>query len=201
VVQDFAVIDDLVEFRKKINDGREKRISFQPFFMKAMAAAIKKYPIVNATYDPEEKQVVLHKPVNIGLAVNTDDGLMVPVIKNVESKSIQEINEEMKELATQAKDRKITLDDLRGGTITITNYGPFGGVYGRPMIMPPQVAIIGFGRIHQKPVVNDGEIVPGYVLPVSMTCDHRVVDGAPGSSFLTYFLELIGDIEKLLIAI
>ncbi|KAA3610590.1 MAG: 2-oxo acid dehydrogenase subunit E2 [Calditrichaeota bacterium] len=202
LIQDFTTIGDLANYRKSLKEEHDQRISFQPFFMKAMAAALKKYPILNATFDRQKNETMLHKDINIGIAVDTDDGLMVPVIKKIQTKSIVEINEEMIELVDRAKRRLLKLDDLRGGTISITNYGSFGGVYGRPMILAPQVAILGFGRIHKIPVVDkNDEVVPGLVLPVSMTCDHRVVDGAPAASFLTYFLELIGNMHKLLITL
>ena len=198
VIQDFTTIDELATYRSKLKEDGN-RISFQPFFMKAMAVALKKYPIVNANYDPQKQETTLYGDVNIGIAVGTDEGLMVPVIKQVQNKTIQQINSEMMDLADRAKSRKLKLDELRGGTISITNYGSFGGVYGRPMISAPQVSILGFGRIHQAPVVMDDKIVPGTILPVSMTCDHRVVDGAPAASFLTYFLQLLGSLQKLLI--
>ncbi|MCA9733377.1 2-oxo acid dehydrogenase subunit E2 [candidate division KSB1 bacterium] len=202
LIQDFTTIDDLAAYRKGLKNDHDLRISFQPFFMKAIAAALKKYPMINATFDAAKQEATLYKDINIGIAVDTDDGLMVPVIRQVQSKSIAELGEEMTELVERAKKRLLKLDDLRGGTISITNYGSFGGVYGRPMILAPQVAIIGFGRIHKQPVVNkQEEIVPGLVLPVSMTCDHRVVDGAPAASFLSYLLELLHDMHKLMITL
>ncbi len=202
LIQDFTTIDELANYRNNLKEEHGQRISFQPFFMKAMAAALKRFPILNATFDPQRKETVLYKDINIGIAVDTNDGLMVPVIKKVQSKSIVEINDEMMGLVERAKKRMLRLDDLRGGTISITNYGSFGGVYGRPMIFAPQVAIVGFGRMHKIPVVGkNDEIVPALTLPVSMTCDHRVVDGAPAASFLTYFLALLGNMHKLLITL
>lgn len=202
LIQDFTTIDALSNYRNNLKEEHGQRISFQPFFMKAMAAALKKYPILNATYDPQRKEAILYKDINIGIAVDTEDGLVVPVIKKIQTKSIVEINDEMMDLVERAKKRMLKLDDLRGGTISITNYGSFGGVYGRPMILAPQVTIIGFGRMHKMPVVNSkDEIVPALTLPVSMTCDHRVVDGAPAASFLTYFLSLLSNMNKLLITL
>ncbi len=199
IVQDYTVIDELAAYRTELKEQMDRRISFQPFFMKALAVAVQKYPTLNATFDENKKEVTVHSDVNIGMAVQTDEGLMVPVLKQVQNKSIRQINDEMLTLIDAAKNRTIQLDDLRGGTISITNYGSFGGVYGRAMILPPQVAILGFGRIHQTAVVKNGQVVPGTILPVSMSCDHRVVDGAPAASFLTYFLQLLGNIKHLLI--
>lgn len=199
VIQDFVVIDDLMALRKRINDKLGEKISFQPFFIKALASALKKFPILNTNYDPVKQEIHQFKSINIGVAVDTEYGLMVPVIKNVESKSIYQINDEMKTLVEKAKNRTIALDDLKGGTFTVTNYGPFGGVYGKPMIMPPQTAIIGFGRMHEAPVVKNGSIAVGNILPISMPFDHRVVDGATAGSFLTYFMKLLGDIDLMMI--
>ena len=201
LVQDFAHIDDLAALRKKLIEKQDFRISYQPFFMKAIAIALKRYPVLNATFDAKKREVTLYEDINIGVAVDTEKGLMVPVVRAVQNKTIEEIQEEMTGLIERAKNQTITLDALRGGTITITNFGSFGGVYGRPMLVPPQVAIIGFGRMHKAPVVQDDKVVPGLILPVSMTCDHRVVDGAPAASFLTHFLQLLSNVQEFLISI
>jgi len=201
VVQDFTVIDELVKFRKEINEKSNIHITYQPFLIKALSAVLKKFPQLNTTYNPNKKEISYYKDINIGFAVDTEVGLIVPVIKNVERKSIIEISENMNELVSQAKNRAISIDDIRGGTFSITNYGPFGGVYGRPMIMPPQTAIIGIGRIYKTPVVNEfDEIYPAMVLPVSLTFDHRVIDGALAGSFITYFLKLLNNPGTLLVS-
>ena len=202
VIQDFTIVDALVKLRERLNEGREgaDRLSFQPFFIKALAAALKAFSQLNATYDAAKSEVTAYKEINVGLAVDTEVGLMVPVIRNVESKSIAAINREMRSLVEAAQKRTIALNDLRGGTISITNYGAFGGVYGVPMINPPQVAILGIGRMHQAPVVKNGEIVPAWVLPVSLPFDHRVIDGALASKFVTRFLNLLHNPDDLLIS-
>ncbi|MBN2695202.1 2-oxo acid dehydrogenase subunit E2 [bacterium] len=201
LVQDFAIIDQIVAFRDRVNQNRDERISFQPIFMKALAATLRKFSIVNSNFHPEKEEIYIFSSINIGVAVDTQFGLMVPVIKNVESKSIIEINKEMKTLVEKAKNRTITLDEMRGGTITISNYGSFGGVYGKPMILPPQTAIIGFGRVHQTPVVQNGEIVPATILPISLPFDHRVIDGATAGSFLTEFIKTLSNIDYFLVHI
>jgi pyruvate dehydrogenase E2 component (dihydrolipoamide acetyltransferase) len=201
VTQDFGVIDELVAYRNEINQNRKTRISFQPLLMKGVAAALRKYPMLNSTFDASKKEITIHPSVNMGFAVDTEHGLMVPVLKQLERMSILEIDETMRELVQQAKERTIDLEDLRDGTISITNYGPFGGTYGRPMILPPQTAIIGFGRIQQVPVVKQNMVAPGWILPISITFDHRVVDGATVGLFVTEMLQLLSSPKTLLLAV
>ena len=197
---DLGVVDDLVELRAKVNSGREVRVSFQPFFMKALATALRRYPVLNAHFNPVSDELTVFKDINIGVAVNTEAGLMVPVIHNVENRTIRQIDAEMKDMVERAKGRQIRIEDLRGGTFSLTNFGPFGGLYASPMIYPPQVAIIGAGRIHQAPVVADGEVRPAWVLPVSLAFDHRVVDGVPAAEFSSYFLELLRAPQELFVS-
>ena len=200
IVHDSGVVDALVELRDKVNDGHGIRVSFQPFFMKALATALRRYPVLNASFDPVSEEVTIYGKINIGFAVNTEAGLLLPVIRNVESKTIREIDAEMKDHVEAAKNRQIDLGDLRGGTFSLTNFGPFGGLYASPMIFPPQVAIVGIGRIHQAPVVTSGKIVPAQMLPVSLAFDHRVVDGVPAASFISYFLELLYSPQELFVS-
>ena len=199
-VYDVGVVDDLVDLRKRVNRDREVRVSFQPFFMKALATALKRYPVLNSHFNPLSEEIRLFADVNIGFAVHTEAGLMVPVIHNVDTKTIREIDAEMKELVEQAKNRTIALELLRGGTFSLTNFGPFGGLYASPMIYPPQVAIIGAGRLHQEPIVQDGEVTAAWVLPVSLAFDHRVVDGVPAASFTAHFLELLRSPQELFVS-
>lgn len=199
-IYDVGSVDDLVELRTKVNKSREDRVSFQPFFMKSLATALRRYPVLNAHFDPVSEELTVFKDINIGVAVNTEAGLMIPVIPNVENKTIREIDEEMKEMVVRAKGRQIQIDDLRGGTFSLTNFGPFGGLYASPMIYPPQVAIIGAGRIHQAPTVVNGKVRPAWVLPVSLAFDHRVVDGVPAAEFASCFLELLRDPQELFVS-
>ena len=180
-----CVVDELVQLRKEANENRNERLSFLPFFIKALSVTLKKYPLFNSTYDAAKEEIHIHADINIGIAVDTDAGLMVPVIKQTNLKTIEEIHQEMNILVEKAKSRTIELDHLRDGTMTITNFGPFGGTFGNPLIMPPQVGILGFGRLHQTPVVKNGEVVAGTVLPLSLVLDHRVIDGAPAGKFLS----------------
>ena len=197
---DNGVVDDLVELRAKVNDGRDVRVSFQPFFMKALATALRRYPVLNAHFNPVSEELTVFKDINIGVAVNTEAGLMLPVIHNVENKTIRQIDTEMKDMVERAKGRQISIKDLRGGTFSLTNFGPFGGLFASPMIYPPQVAIIGAGRIHQAPMVVDGEVRAAWVLPVSLAFDHRVVDGVPAAEFASYFLELLRGPQELFVS-
>ena len=121
--------------------------------MKALATALRRYPVLNAHFNPVSEELTVFKDINIGVAVNTEAGLMLPVIHNVENKTIRQIDTEMKDMVDSAKGRQISIQDLRGGTFSLTNFGPFGGLFASPMIYPPQVAIIGAGRIHQAPMV------------------------------------------------
>jgi pyruvate dehydrogenase E2 component (dihydrolipoamide acetyltransferase) len=197
---DVGVVEDLVELRAKVNAGRDVRVSFQPFFMKALATALRRYPVLNAHFNPVSEELTVFKDINIGVAVNTEAGLMVPVIHNVENKTIRQIDTEMKDMVERAKGRQIRIEDLRGGTFSLTNFGPFGGLFASPMIYPPQVAIIGAGRIHQAPMVVDGAVRPAWVLPVSLAFDHRVVDGVPAAEFSSYFLDLLRVPQELFVS-
>jgi pyruvate dehydrogenase E2 component (dihydrolipoamide acetyltransferase) len=197
---DYIEIDELVELRKRLNTG-EAHYTFTPILIKIMAAAIKKYPLINSYYDPGKKEIKTFSAINIGFAVDSQAGLVVPTLKNVEQKSITELNEEIKILTDKAAKRTIALDELRNGTISVTNYGSFGGVFGSPIINPPQVAIVGIGRIHKAPYVKNDAVVPAYVLPVSLVFDHRVIDGAYAGEFLSYFLKLANSPEKLLVSL
>ena len=200
VIHDYGIVDDLVELRKKVNEGRKPHISFQPFFMKAVATALKRHSVLNATFNPLTEEVTLYSDVNIGFAVNTDAGLLLPVIRQVGRKTIQEIDTEMKRFIELAKKRTIPIENMRGGTISLTNFGSFGGVYASPMIFPPQVAIMAIGKIHQTPVVEDGKVVPAWVLPLSLAFDHRVVDGVPAASFISYVLQLLRQPQELFVS-
>jgi pyruvate dehydrogenase E2 component (dihydrolipoamide acetyltransferase) len=141
----------------------------------------------------ENNRVIYQKFYNVGFATDTPDGLMVPVIKNADRKSIIEIAESIKDLSDRARERKIQLDELKGGTFSITNYGSIAGTYGVPVINYPEVAILGVGRIVQRPVVKDGEVVPGNVLPLSMSFDHRIVDGADAARFIKDLMAMLAD--------
>ena len=201
IVHDLGEVDELVELRAKANRNRSAHISYQPFFMKALATALRDVPILNATYDAVSQEVTVYREVNIGFAVNTEAGVLLPVVRNVHTSTILTIDQQMKQLVAVARSRSLAADDLRGGTFALTNFGPFGGLWAAPMIFPPQVAILGIGRIHQAPrVVDEGAIEARVVLPVSLAFDHRVVDGVPAATFLSRFLELLCSPQELMVS-
>ena len=201
IVHDLGEVDELVELRAKANRNRTTHISYQPFFMKALATALRDVPVLNATYDAVSQEVTVYREVNVGFAVNTEAGVLLPVIRNVDSSTILTIDEQMKQLVEAARSRSLAADDLRGGTFALTNFGPFGGLWAAPMIFPPQVAILGIGRIHQAPrVVAGGAIEARVVLPVSLAFDHRVVDGVPAATFVSRFLELLCSPQELMVS-
>ncbi len=201
IVHDLGEVDDLVELRAKANRNRTTHISYQPFFMKALATALRDVPVLNATYDAVSQEVTVYREVNVGFAVSTEAGVLLPVIRNVDSSTILTLDGQMKQLVAAARNRSLAADDLRGGTIALTNFGPFGGLWAAPMIFPPQVAILGMGRIHQAPrVVAGGAIEARVVLPVSLAFDHRVVDGVPAATFVSRFLELLCSPQELMVS-
>ena len=201
IVHDMGEVDELVELRAKANRNRTTHISYQPFFMKALATALRDVPVLNATYDAVSQEVTVYREVNIGFAVNTEAGVLLPVIRNVDASTILAIDEQMKQLVAAARSRSLAADDLRGGTFALTNFGPFGGLWAAPMIFPPQVAILGIGRIHQAPrVVAGGAVEARVVLPVSLAFDHRVVDGVPAATFVSRFLELLCSPQELMVS-
>lgn len=193
-----AIIDGLKNLRDVLNNGKTERLSYLPIFIKVISIALKQFPQFNALYDATKGEVRRSSEVNIGIAVETEKGLMVPVIKNVEKKNIFEIDTTIKSLVAKAKAGSITIEDLRGGTFSLTNYGSFGGIHGNPLLLPPQVAILGLGRIHEAPVVKNGQIIAATVLPISLVFDHRVIDGAPAGSFATYLRELLSEPYRLI---
>jgi len=199
-VSDYIEIDELVELRKKLNT-EDYHLTFTPILIKILASALKKYPLLNSHFDTTKREVKTFNSINIGFATNTEAGLVVPTLRNVEKKSINELNDEIKLLSQKAQNRTIQLEELKGGTISITNYGSFGGVYGMPKINPPQVAILGIGRIHKAPYVKNDMVIPAYILPVTLVFDHRVIDGAYAGEFLSYFLKLANSPEKLFISL
>ena len=178
-------ITKLWELRENEKNKWKKsvKLTFLPFIVKAVVLALKKNPIVNSSLEGDE--IIIKKYYNMGIAVETESGLVVPVIKIAENKSIIQIAKEIQELAEKARTRKIDLMDLKGGTFTITNYGSVGGTYGVPIINYPEAAILGVGRIFDKVVLSDDKKLKNVkILPVSLTFDHRILDGGQAVRFL-----------------
>ncbi len=182
---DITELWELRERERKSLADKKVHLTFLPFFIKAVIHSLAEHPYLNASIDQEREEIVLKKYYHIGIAVDTPDGLMVPVIKECDKKTIIELAEELQELSVKARERKIKLEEMKGGTFTITNYGHFGGTFATPIINYPESAILGTGKISEKPWVKDGKIVIRKILPISLTFDHRVTDGVDASKFLT----------------
>ncbi len=193
---DLADASALVRLKtKKAEEAKRKgiRLTYLPYVMKAAALSLKEHPYLNSSIDTEKNQIVLKKYVNVGFAVETDDGLFVPVVKGADEKSVLELAEETQRLADLCRQRKVALADLRGGTFSITNIGSLGGIYSTPIINHPEVANLGVGRIRQMPAVLDGEIGIIHGMYLSLSFDHRVLDGAEAARFTN---EVIRHIEN-----
>lgn len=193
---DEADVSDLWELRlRELQTMRDKGIhlTFFPFFIKAVQHSLAEHPLLNASVDEGRDEIVVKKYCNIGVAVDTPDGLMVPVVKDVANKSILDLAMEIQRLGERARERKVTLDEMKGSTFTITDFGHFGGTYATPVINYPDVAILGCGLIADRPWVKDGQVVPRKVLPLSLTFDHRVTDGADAASFLAKVAKYLED--------
>lgn len=171
------------------------KLTTMPFVMKSVAAALRRHPVINASIDVEAGQLIYKRYVNVGVAVDTERGLMVPVVRGADTMTIPQLARALAELADKARSNKITIDDMRGGTFTISNLGAIGGTYSTPVINVPEVAILLIGRSREMPVVVDGEIEPRLMMPLSLSYDHRMVDGAAAARFLNEvkgFLEAPG---------
>ncbi len=181
---DITDLWDLREKEKKPLLEKGVHLTFLPFFIKAVIHALAEHPMLNSSLDDEREEIVIKKYYAIGVAVDTPDGLMVPVIKNPAGKTILELSLEIQDLSVKARERKIKLEEMKGGTFTITNYGHFGGYFATPIINYPEAAILGTGMITEKPWVKNGKIVVRKILPLSLTFDHRLTDGVDASRFL-----------------
>jgi pyruvate dehydrogenase E2 component (dihydrolipoamide acetyltransferase) len=199
---DTAVVDDLVETRERLKPEAEAqgiRLTYMPFVMKAVVAALKRHPKLNAELDEEAGEIVRKHYYNVGVATATDAGLMVPVVENVDGKGMLQVSSEVNELVQKARDRSIARDELQGSTFTVTNFGAVGGEYATPILNYPEVGILGIGELKQRPVVKDGEVEAAYTLPISLSIDHRIVDGADGAQFANTFIEYVENPELLLL--
>lgn len=195
-------VTKLYEFRKKYKErlkDEDVNLTFLPFILKAVITALKEFPEFNSEFDEKNDELILKHFYNIGIATDTERGLMVPVLKDADKKSIVEIARVIEDLSTRAKENNMELNELKGGTFSITNYGSIGGQFGIPIINYPESAILGVGRIVKKPIVKDDEIVVARILPLSLSYDHRIIDGASGARFLNVLSELLKEPEMLLL--
>ena len=191
-------MDKVVELRKQLNEvAAPTKISFNDLVVKAAAVALRKHPAVNASWLGD--RIRYNKQVNIGVAVAVEDGLLVPVIRHVDMKTLSQINYEVKVYAEKARNRKLQPDEMTGNTFTISNLGMFGIEEFTGIINPPDACILAVGAIIQKAIVKDGEMVVGNMMKVTLSCDHRVVDGATGSEFLQTLKGILEEPVRLLV--
>ena len=199
---DEADVTALWKIREKEKKAAEKKgikLTILPFIIKAVIAGLSEHPYLNASLDDENEEIILKKYFNIGVATDTTEGLMVPVVKNAKDKSILQLAQELTQLAEKARNRTIDLADLKGGTFTISNYGALGGIYATPIINYPEVAILGIGKIKDTPVVRNGKLVVRKILSLALSFDHRVVDGGEGARFLNTVIARLEDPDLILL--
>lgn len=190
-------MEKAIQMRQQVNAVAEVKISFNDFVIRAAAAALRQHPAINASWLGDA--IRYHKQVNIGVAVAIDDGLIVPVIRNADIKTLSQINTEVKTMAGKARDRKLQPEEMQGNTFTISNLGMFGIESFTAIINPPDACIMAVGAIIEKPIVKDGTITIGNMMKVTLSCDHRVVDGALGAQFLQTFKAILEDPIRLLV--
>ena len=201
-VAQFNEIDvtDLEEFRAGLKgeaERRDVRLTFLPFLLKACAKVLLEYPQFNVSLHSSGEYLIQKKYVHIGMAVATEAGLVVPVIRNVDQKTIWQLAEEVIELSNKAKNRKLKADEMQGACFTISSLGAIGGTGFIPIVNAPEVAILGVAKTDIKPVYIDGEFIPRKVLPITLSYDHKAVNGVDGGLFATYLGKLLGDVRHL----
>ncbi|HOI47270.1 MAG TPA: dihydrolipoamide acetyltransferase family protein [Bacilli bacterium] len=202
-VMDELDVTNLVNFRteqKELALSKGVKLTYMPFIIKAVVLALKDYPVFNSSFDHEKEEIIYKHFYNIGLAVDTPDGLIVPNIKHADRKSIIDVAKELQVLSEEANNRTIQLDKLQNGTFTITNYGIFGSTFGAPVIKHPEVAILGVGMIAKKPIVRNNEIVIADIMPLSLSIDHRIIDGGDAGRFMMRVKEYLTNPMLLLLS-
>jgi pyruvate dehydrogenase E2 component (dihydrolipoamide acetyltransferase) len=193
-IMDEVDVSALVELRSKAKAIGEKKgikLTYLPFIVKALVAAVKQYPALNASIDDEKSEIVYKRYYNIGIATDTENGLIVPVIEDADLKPIWQIAAEINDKAVRGREGKLSPNEMKGSTISISNIGSAGGMFFTPVINYPEVAILGVGRISDKPVVRGGQVVPGKVLALSLSFDHRLIDGATAQNAMNYIKQLL----------
>jgi len=203
-LMDEVDVTKLVAHRKKFKEVAAQKgikLTFLPYVVKALVSALREYPALNQSLDEATQEIVHKHYYNIGIAADTERGLMVPVVKDADRKSMFTISAEINELAGKARDGKLSPNEMRGGSATISNIGSVGGQWFTPVLNYPEVAILGVGRISEKPIVRDGEIVAAPMLALSLSFDHRLIDGATGQSALNHIKRLLSDPELLLMEV
>ncbi|MCB9885884.1 MAG: 2-oxo acid dehydrogenase subunit E2 [Planctomycetes bacterium] len=196
-------VTDLAKIRgdaKKAFADKGVNVTYLPFIMKAIVIAMREFPMMNASLDEVTQELVVKKYFNFGIATDTDNGLIVPVIKDVDRKSVGELAKDLQDLAARTREGKVTVDDLTGGTFTITNAGNIGGLFATPVINFPEVAILGVHAIKETPVVKNGQIVIGKKMYLSVSIDHRIVDGATGARWMNVIKDCLEQPYRMLLA-
>ena len=201
-LMDEANVSALVDLRTSLKPHAEKmgvKITYMPFVFKALIATIREFPKFNAMIDDAAQQIVYKKYFNVGFAADTPNGLLVPVIKNGDQKTIYQLSQEIVDLATRARAGKLKLDEMKGATFTVTNIGSVGGTYATPIINHPEVAIFGMYKIQERPFINgEGELESAKFMNFTVTCDHRLIDGAEAARFLAAFIQRIENPGRLM---
>jgi pyruvate dehydrogenase E2 component (dihydrolipoamide acetyltransferase) len=195
-------ITELEAFRKQMSDENQKsgvRVTLLAFLIKAVVAALKQYPQFNSSMSADGESLIYKQYYNIGLAVDTPNGLVVPVIRDSDKKGVLQLAREMGEISVKAREGKLSPGDMSGGSFSISSLGGIGGTHFTPIINAPEVAILGVSRSATKPVWKDGQFVPRLMLPLSLSYDHRVVDGAEGARFITFLHGVLNDIRRLVL--
>lgn len=191
-------VTELVILKKKLEKNhKDVRLTYLPFVMRAVAAGLKEYPLLNSTLNEEAEVIQLQKRFNLGIATAAPEGLIVPVVKDVDTKNVLQLAKEISDLTESARAGETKIEDLQGGTFTLTSLGTLGGIAATPIINLSQVAILGINKISQKPVVRDGQIVIRNIMNLSISLDHRVVDGIVAAEFLHHVIRLLEDPNEL----
>lgn len=198
---DKADVTELVDLREREKEEVDVHLTYLPFIMKATLAGLKNYPKLNSEYDGENQEIILKKDYNYNIAVDTDKGLMVPVVEDIDDKSIVGLAKEITKAADRAKNQSISRKEMSKGTFSITNLGVIGGEEFTPIINPPQTAILGIGKIQETAEVIEGEVKPRHTVKLSLSYDHRVIDGATAAKFMNTIIENLENPEKLLMKI
>jgi len=194
---DITKLDKLRLHLKKVNKDESVKVSFLPFFIKAVSILLKEMPQFNSSLDGSNENIVLKKYINIGVAVDTPNGLVVPVIKDANEKSIKELARELTTLSSKARDKKLLPADMEGGCFTISSLGGIGGTYFTPIVNPPEVAILGISRSTSEPVFMEGKLRKRLILPFALSYDHRIIDGAAAARFTSNFGQLLSNFEEI----
>ncbi|MCR9244858.1 MAG: 2-oxo acid dehydrogenase subunit E2 [bacterium] len=195
-------VTDLVKIRKEAKQAYADKgvnVTFLPFIMKAIVQAMREFPMMNSSLDETTNELVIKKYFNFGIATDTDNGLIVPVIKDVDQKSIGQLAQDLQDLAQRTREGSVTVDDLTGGSFTITNAGNIGGLFATPVINFPEVAILGVHAIKDAPVIRDGQVAVGKKMYLSVSIDHRIVDGATGARWMNIVKDCLEQPYRLLL--